>query len=220
MNKILACILCALGVFGSGLSEAQTFAPGTKAAENVKKNDTVSNFGARPSKTSATAEKTASKADDDDESLIVNTVEKKLGAETRVDENKYDNSMGKVFQFKIVNGDVVFDDERKVLVSYENYKVERGMDGIVRCSMRLYVLNDFLVSINNLGLKLKWPEISTNLNMSKINPGVKTYMDVMLLGEGCLSMDKAPTIEVNRCRVKGMSEEKCADAIRWFKKNQ
>ena len=56
--------------------------------------------------------------------------------------------------------------------------------------------------------------------MNRVNPGVRTYMDVMLLGEGCFSMDKTPTIEVNRCRVKGMSEDKCSDAIRWFKKNQ
>ena len=28
--------------------------------------------------------------------------------------------------------------------------------------------------------------------------------------------DKAPTIEVNRCRVKGMTQEQCADAVKWF----
>ena len=86
--------------------------------------------------------------------------------------------------------------------------------------MRIYVLNDLQDRINSLGVKLKWPEISTTVQMNRVNPGVRTYSDIMLLGDGCYTMDKAPTIEVNRCRVKGMSEDECADAIRWFRKNQ
>ena len=57
--------------------------------------------------------------------------------------------------------------------------------------------------------------------MNRLNPGVRTYKDVVLLGEGCFNLDKAPTVEVNRCRVKGMTQEQCADAVKWFqsKKN-
>jgi hypothetical protein len=64
---------------------------------------------------------------------------------------------------------------------------------------------------------LIWPEISTSLDLTKVNPGVRTYRDIMLLGDGCFSMDKNPTIEVNRCRVKGKTEEECANAVKWFK---
>ena len=146
-------------------------------------------------------------------------------AETNIEKPKeaeYDNSEGKVIEFKFVDGKIVFgnDEDRKILVWYEDYKVERGMDNMVRCSMRIYVLNDMKDRLNNLSFKLKWPEISTNVQMVRVNPGVKTYTDTMLLGNGCLSMDKTPTIEVNRCRVKGKTEEQCADAVKWFQKNQ
>ena len=132
----------------------------------------------------------------------------------------YENKDGKVFGFRMVNGKIVFDndEERSILVYYDNVKTERGMDGIVRCSFRVYVLNDMEVSLNSLGFKLLWPKLSTTVQMDKVNPGVRTYMDTMLLGEGCFDIDKTPTIEVNRCRVKGMSESKCADAVKWFQR--
>lgn len=202
----------------SGRANAQAFAPGSNVVDNSAKvsQETV-NKAASLSKSTADKAKAAAT---EEEGAFVKSVEKNFGTNNAKEEKKYDNTMGKVFQFKIADGKVIFDEDRKILVSYENFKVERGMDGIVRCSMRIYVLNDLLDRISSLGMKLKWPQISTNVQMNKVNPGIKTYMDVTLLGEGCLGMDKTPTIEVNRCRVKGMSENKCADAILWFKKTQ
>lgn len=144
------------------------------------------------------------------------------GADKASEDKKYDNSVGRVIEYKIVDGNIVFgnDDDRKVLVYYENFKVSKGMDNLVRCSMRIYVLNDLKERINNLSFKLLWPEINTTVQMARINPGVRTYQDIMLLGEGCFSMDKTPTIEINRCRVKGKTEEQCADAVKWFKKSK
>ena len=132
----------------------------------------------------------------------------------------YDNSIGKVVKFKFVDGKVVFSDneDRKILVYMEDYKVEHGIDNMVRCSMRIYVLNDMKERLNNLSIRLKWPEISTTLQMVRVNPGVRTYTDAALLGNGCFSMDKTPVIEVNRCRINGKTEEQCADAVQWFKK--
>lgn len=219
MYKILAKIFLFICLLTTGQVWAQSFAPGTSAADNVKKaNQQVTEEAKSADDVKVNnAKKDASQ----EEGLFVKSVEKKLGEDPKKEEEKkYDNTMGKVFQFRIENDKVIFDEERKILVSYENFKVERGMDNIVRCSMRIYVLNDLTERISSLGLKLKWPEINTNVQMNRVNPGVKTYMDVMLLGEGCFSMDKTPTIEVNRCRVKGMSENKCADAIVWFKKTQ
>ena len=119
-----------------------------------------------------------------------------------------------------MNGEVILDEdkERSILIYYDNYQVHRGLDEYVRCSMRIYVLNDLKEKISSLGFKLYWPEISTSIQMNQLNPGVRTYKDIMLMGDGCFALDKAPTIEVNRCRVKGMSQEKCADAVKWYEK--
>lgn len=214
MNKFIAKVLGVYLLLFSGVAEAQSFAP-QRATVNTKSQTASSLNKAKETATASDDDKTKDSTD----SLLVNSVEKNFNSPNE-NEKKYDNSFGKVAHFRIVDDKVVFDDIRNILVYYDNYKVERGMDGIVRCSMRIYVLNDLRERINSLGLKLKWPEISTSVQMSLVNPGVRTYMDVTLLGEGCLSMDKTPTIEVNRCRVKGMNEDKCSDAIRWFKKNQ
>ena len=133
---------------------------------------------------------------------------------------KYDNSSPKIVSFKVVNGEVVLDEnkERSILVYYDNYQVIRGLDEYVRCSLRIYVLNDLTEKISSLGFKLYWPQISTSVQMNQLNPGVSTYKDIMLMGDGCFALEGAPTIEVNRCRVKGMSQDKCADAIKWYEK--
>jgi len=135
-------------------------------------------------------------------------------------EPKYDNATPKIVSFKIVNGEVIVDKEkeRSILVYYDDYQVHRGLDDYVRCSMRVYVLNDLTEKISSLGFKLYWPEISTSVQMEQINPGVRTYKDIMLMGDGCFAIDKAPTIEVNRCRAKNISQDKCADAIKWYEK--
>ena len=211
-----------LGVLLTSIeAQAQTFAPGANSPVKAK---TPEPAVEQPQSSAEYGANYASPASSEEESVaekgeFVKSVEKNFGEEKK-EEKKYDNTYGKVYQIRIENGKVVYDNERKILVYYDDYKVERGMDNIVRCSMCIYVLNDLTEHISNLALKLKWPEISTNVQMNRVNPGVRTYMDIMLLGEGCFSMDKTPTIEVNRCRVKGMSEDKCADAIRWFKKNQ
>lgn len=131
---------------------------------------------------------------------------------------KYDNSQRKIISFKIVNGEMLIDKnaKRSVLVYYDNYKVSQGLDGMTRCSIRIYVLNDLEEKITNLGFQLKWPKLTTMIQMNLLNPGVRTYKDITLLGEGCFSMNKTPLIEINRCRVKNMSQEECADAVRWF----
>lgn len=141
--------------------------------------------------------------------------------DTDYDAKKYDNTYGHVFTFHLKNGHIEFDNnsERKILVWYENFNVIKGMDGMARCSIRVFVLNDLTTRINNLGFKIIWPDIRTSVNMTKVNPGVNTYIDTMLIGDGCFTMDRTPVIEVNRCRVKGMSEEKCADAVHWYNKH-
>ena len=129
----------------------------------------------------------------------------------------YDNSERKVYTLKMVDGDIVIDNPpRSILISYEDYKINRSFDDWVRCSLRIYVLNDLTERVTNFSFKLHWPDMDTSIQMNRLNPGVRTYKDVVLLGEGCYNLDKAPTVEVNRCRVKGMTQEQCADAVKWY----
>jgi hypothetical protein len=123
-----------------------------------------------------------------------------------------------VLHFKIINGEISIEnpENRKILIYYDNYKLHRGFDKLLKCSIRVYVINDLQENITSLGFRLKWPEIATAVEMRQVKHGVKTYTDLMLLGDGCLRMDKTPTIEVNRCRVKGMTQEQCADAVQWL----
>ncbi|MBQ7633430.1 MAG: hypothetical protein IJS88_04885 [Alphaproteobacteria bacterium] len=203
---LLFAILCCVAVNASAQSFSSSSGIVAESAlhnqPTVKKNE-VSNTP------------TAAKSDNQMQNAVVNI----SGEKDQKSEPTYDNTFGKVVSFKIVKGKVVFDkdDERKILISYDNYSVSKGMDGVVRCKMRVYVLNDMTERLNSLGFKLIWPEINTSINLVKVNPGVRTYRDIMLLGEGCFSMDKNPTIEVNRCRVIGKSEEECANAVKWFK---
>lgn len=123
-----------------------------------------------------------------------------------------------VFHIKITDGKVSVSDpqKRSILVYYDDYRIIRGFDNLTKCSIRVYVINDLTEKITSLGFKLHWPEISTAVEMNQVKPGIKTFTDLMLMGDGCLRLDKTPTIEVNRCRVKGMSQDDCADAIKWM----
>ena len=202
-------ILCFMA---AGNVQAQTFDSGfgqnTQAAVEAPQPS--------PSAAPANAE------EENEEEPLFTPAKAKITENAEEDNKKYDNSRGKVIHFKIVNNEVVFeeDKERNILIYYDDYKVTRGLDKIVRCSMRIYVLNDLETKISNLGFKLKWQGISTSLQMLQINPGVSTYTDIMLLGEGCFTMDKAPNVEVNRCRVRGLTQEQCADRVKWFAKNR
>ncbi len=203
--------VCAQSFSGSsGISAAPTSQPvALQPAEKV---------------TSPQAE-TPQAAADESEKMLQDAIVK-LESDKKPEEEKaepvYDNTRGKVRSFKMVNGKIVLDEhaERKILVSYDDFKITKGMDNMVRCSMRIYILNDLTERINSFAFKLIWPEIDTSIQLVKVNPGVNTYRDILLLGDGCFSMDKNPTIEVNRCRVKGMSEEKCANSVKWFRRAQ
>lgn len=208
-SYVLAILLC-----GAVNANAQTFAADSGISDSAKSPD--ENVVAAPVAQNEPQEqaKNAASVDEPLQDAVVN-----IGGKSKDSGKKYDNSIGRVVEYKIVNGELVFpeDTERKVLVYYENYKADKGMDNLVRCSMRIYVLNDLTERINNLSFRLIWPEISTTIQMVRVNPGVRTYQDIMLLGDGCFSMDKTPTLEINRCRVKGKTEEQCANAVKWFK---
>ena len=167
-----------------------------------------------------TANKSAQKisADAAEEQVGISDANVKKNFSVENKEKVYDNSSRKIISFKIVNGEMIIDKDakRSILVYYDNYNVTQGIDGMTRCSIRIFVLNDLEQKINNFGFQLKWPKLTASVQMNQLNPGVRTYKDIALLGDGCFSMDKTPTIEINRCRVKGLSQEACADAVKWY----
>lgn len=191
----------------SNMAEAQMFAPNQGIANQKA---TAQNTAAASSNQAA-----AKKQPILDENGAPNYVVKKFDSDD--DSVKYDNSERKVFTLKMVGDELVVDDNaRTILISYENYQINQSFDNWVRCSLRVYVLNDLTERVTNFSFKLHWPDIDASVQMNRLNPGVRTYKDIVLLGNGCFNLDKTPTIEVNRCRVKGMSQEQCADAVKWY----
>ena len=191
----------------SNMAEAQMFAPNQGSA--------TPKAAAQNTAAASSNQAAAKKQPFLDENGAPNYVVKKFDSDD--DSVKYDNSERKVFTLKMVGDEMVVDDNaRTILISYENYQINQSFDNWVRCSLRVYVLNDLTERVTNFSFKLHWPDIDASVQMNRLNPGVRTYKDIVLLGNGCFNLDKTPTIEVNRCRVKGMSQEQCADAVKWY----
>lgn len=127
------------------------------------------------------------------------------------------NADKKVVQIRFVGNDVVIDDKPKILLYMRDFKILRNLDGKTNCSMRFFVLSSASEKITNLSFRLKWPKMETALAFDDVMPNVATYFDYALIGNGCYSMDTPPNIIVNRCRIKGLSQRQCADAIQWIK---
>ena len=94
----------------------------------------------------------------------------------------------------------------------------RTMSGMVMCDVKFIVLTTLDQKINNLSFRLKWPGMETSLSYNDVNPNEETYFPYTLVGDGCYTMDKIPNVIVNRCRVKGLSQQQCANKIRWLKR--
>lgn len=109
-------------------------------------------------------------------------------------------------------------DDRFIFVYYQDFNIRVSMSGTVMCDVRFVVLSTLDRKINNVSFKLNWQNMSTSLSYNNVAPNVDTYFDYTLVGDGCYSMDKAPNIVVNRCRVAGTTQEDCAKRIRWLRK--
>lgn len=110
------------------------------------------------------------------------------------------------------------DDDQEIIFLYmENFKISRMASVKTTCSMRFFVVTNLNQKLSALSLKLTWPKISTNLSFNDVAPNTSTYFDYTLLGDGCYSMDTIPNLEVNVCRIKGLSQEQCSAKIRWVK---
>lgn len=100
-----------------------------------------------------------------------------------------------------------------------NFSISRNMNGITSCTMDFHLNNDSNDVISLLSYKIEWEGLKTSLNFRNALPRQDKFQKYTLLGEGCYNADKIPNIVINRCRVKGISQDACANRIRW-KKNK
>ena len=132
------------------------------------------------------------------------------------EENLEDNlDTPSAFEVRFIGNDVIFQDKPKILLYMRDFKITRGMGNEVSCNMRFYVRAAMPDKISDISYRLKWPEIETALSFNDVAAGQAMYYDYSLLGKGCYSMDKAPNITINRCRVKGLSQKDCAALVEW-----
>ena len=110
------------------------------------------------------------------------------------------------------------DEEGNIFLYYSNFQILRTAASGIRCRVRFHLLNGLNRRINNVSVKLVWPGLNTPVSFNNVDPNTENYFDYALFGDGCYQMDKIPNIVVNRCRVKGMSQESCANKIRWLAK--
>lgn len=113
------------------------------------------------------------------------------------------------------------EDNSNIFMYINAIRMSRSATLGTTCRVRFITANGLNKKISNVSVKLVWPQNAmANLSFNDINPNSEVYLDYMLMGAGCYQLDKLPNIIVNRCRVKGMSQEACAGKIRWLSKNR
>lgn len=126
---------------------------------------------------------------------------------------------GTVAIYPLATGDdAKLANETSIFLFYSDFSVSRLMSGMVTCNVRFQILTTLNRRLNNLSVRLRWPDMETALSFSDVPPNQTMHFDYTLIGDGCYSMDKIPNIVVNRCRVKGLSQKDCAAKIRWLRK--
>ena len=105
----------------------------------------------------------------------------------------------------------------RVLLYFKNFKIDLTPSGRVICSFDLTMRNATPNKINTFNAQFIWPSIKTTGSFYDVPAKSERYLSLALMGKGCYSMDKAPNIIVNHCRIKGMSAEECSEAVRWIK---
>ncbi len=110
--------------------------------------------------------------------------------------------------------------EGYIYVYYSDFSLGQMMSGSTTCDVKFQILTTLDRKLNSLAMRLKWQNMDTPLTFIDVNPNQQYHLNYTLLGDGCYSMDKIPNIVINRCRVKGMTQEDCAARVRWIKKVQ
>ena len=103
-----------------------------------------------------------------------------------------------------------------IFLYYDQFQIGGRLGETTICDVRFNILSNLDRKINQLDIKLVWPGLTTTLSFSDVQPNTQTYYNYSLMGDGCYSMDKAPNIIVNRCRVRGMTASECAGKLVWL----
>lgn len=111
----------------------------------------------------------------------------------------------------------IYKEKPTIKIYMDHFEIVPSFSKMIRCTMTFQVKSTLETSISNISFRLKWPDMETPLsfdNVTKENPASKKYT---LHGKGCYNLDTPPTIIVNRCRVKGLTQEACSNLIEWAK---
>ena len=108
-------------------------------------------------------------------------------------------------------------DNGKIEIYMQDFKISQGLSGILSCMMKVYVRSTLATPVSNISFRLKWPELEAPLSFDNIEPERAVFQVHAFAGKLCYTLDRTPNIIVNRCRVKGMSQQECAGHIEWVK---
>ena len=99
----------------------------------------------------------------------------------------------------------------------KNFKIFKSLAGITSCSMNFHVKSSLKTPVSNISFRLKWPNFETPVSFDDVSVNGEVYKAHAFAGDVCYTLDKTPNIIVNRCRVKGMTQQDCANRIEWVK---
>lgn len=127
----------------------------------------------------------------------------------------------KSVQFKPVGENIPSYDpnqEKPVIqIFMDNFQILPTFSKMTHCSMTFHVRSTLESPISNISFRLKWPDMETPVSFDNIPSKGTTSKSYLLLGNGCYQMDETPTVIINRCRVKGLTQEACTGLIEWVK---
>jgi len=108
-------------------------------------------------------------------------------------------------------------DNGKIEIYMQDFRISKGLSGILSCMMKIYVRSTLAMPVSNISFRLKWPELEAPLSFDNIETEKPVFQMHAFAGKLCYTLDRTPNIIVNRCRVKGMSQQECAKHIEWVK---
>lgn len=104
-----------------------------------------------------------------------------------------------------------------IKIYMRDFSVSKTVAGYATCSLKLYVESSLPNAISNISFRLKWPKMDAPFSFDDIAPNATVYHGNVFLGDTCYALDVTPNIIVNRCRIKGMSQQDCTNMIEWVK---
>lgn len=233
-DKIVSGLLSALLMTAAVPASAQVFADDNAASTDTAKSDNAADWGrfynkakadtakTEDNKSEATAEPTA-KGDKSDfftpkKQDVYNPEDYIYKDVPQIDRPTLDGvERGRTSVVPVIQDGSV-KSEGYIYIFYSDFTVGSMMSGSTTCDVKFQIVTTLDRKLNSLAIRLKWPKMETPLNFIDVNPNQKYHFMYTLLGDGCYSMDKIPNIVVNRCRVKGMTQEDCAQRVRWIRK--